>query len=103
MLFAKAGRCIPTPRLVYLFGGQIHWDNTARFRGAIRDTRLTWSSPIEQVRKKAAQRLGVLGPLLNRRSGLSVCQKWSFAVQAAHPSYDGLRVPVREVCRSHTS
>jgi len=73
VLFAKAGRCIPTPRLVCLFGGQIHWVNTARFRGVTLDKRLTWSSPIEQVRKKAAQRLGVLGTLLNRRSGLSVC------------------------------
>ena len=33
----------------------------------ILDTRLTWSSRIDQVRKKAAQRLGVLGPLLHRR------------------------------------
>ena len=71
-MLVKAGRCIPTSRLVYLFGGQIHWVNTARFRGVTLETRLTWSSPIEQVRKKAAQRLGVLGPLLNRKSGLSV-------------------------------
>jgi hypothetical protein len=30
-----------------------------------------WSKHIDQVRKKAAQRLGILGPLLNRRSSLS--------------------------------
>jgi hypothetical protein len=35
------------------------------------DKRLTWSTHIEQIRKKASQRLGVLGPLLNKRSGLS--------------------------------
>ena len=35
------------------------------------DKRLTWSKHIDQVRKKAAQRLGILGPHLNRRSGLS--------------------------------
>jgi hypothetical protein len=36
------------------------------------DSQLTWSSHVNQVRKNAAQRLGVLVPLLNRRSGLSV-------------------------------
>jgi hypothetical protein len=36
------------------------------------DTRLTWSTHIDQVRKKAAQWLGALGPLFNRRSGLSI-------------------------------
>jgi hypothetical protein len=36
------------------------------------DTQLTWSANVNQVGKKAAQRLSVLGPLLNRRSGLSV-------------------------------
>jgi hypothetical protein len=36
------------------------------------DTQLTWSAHVNQVGKKAAQRSGVLGPLLNRRSGLSV-------------------------------
>jgi hypothetical protein len=36
------------------------------------DKQLTWSTHIDQVRKKAAQRLGELGPLLNRRSGLSI-------------------------------
>jgi len=35
------------------------------------DTRLTWSAHINEVGKKVAQRLGVLGPLLNR-SGLSI-------------------------------
>jgi hypothetical protein len=72
MFFAKAGRCIPTSRLIYLFGGKIHWVNTACFRGLTFDTQLTWSSSIEQVRKKEGQRLGVLGALLNRRSDLSV-------------------------------
>jgi hypothetical protein len=36
------------------------------------DTRLTWSAHINQVGRKAAQRLGVLGTLLNMRSGLSI-------------------------------
>jgi hypothetical protein len=36
------------------------------------DKRLTWSPHIDQVRKKTAQRKGMLGPLLNRKSDLSV-------------------------------
>jgi hypothetical protein len=45
---------------------------TVRYLGENFDTRLTRSAHVNQVRKKAAERLGVLGPLLNRRSGLSV-------------------------------
>jgi hypothetical protein len=40
--------------------------------GVTLGTRLTWSPHIDQVRNKAAQRLGMLGPLLNRNSDLSV-------------------------------
>jgi hypothetical protein len=36
------------------------------------DTQLIWSAHVNQVGKKEAEILGVLGPLLNRRSGLSV-------------------------------
>jgi len=36
------------------------------------DTRLTWSPHIDQVRKRVAQRMGMLDPLLNRKSDLSV-------------------------------
>jgi len=34
------------------------------------DTRLTWSPQIDQVRKRAAQRIGMLGLFLNRKSDL---------------------------------
>jgi hypothetical protein len=69
MLFTR-GR-IQSPRPVALFGGPIVWVDTARYLGVILDKRLTWSTHINQVRKKASQRLGVLGPLLSR-SGLSI-------------------------------
>jgi hypothetical protein len=36
------------------------------------DTRLTWSPHIDQVRKRAAQRLGMVCSLPNRKSDLSV-------------------------------
>ena len=68
MLFAKAGRRIPKPRAVQLCGEPIEWVDDTRYLGVTLDKRLTWSKHIAQVRKKAAQRLGTLGPLLNRRS-----------------------------------
>jgi hypothetical protein len=40
---------------------------TARFLGKTLDTQLTWSAHVNQVGKKAAQRLGVLGPSLIRQ------------------------------------
>jgi hypothetical protein len=60
MLFAKAGRRISKPWPVQLFGEQIRCVDTARYLGATLDKRLTWSTHIDQVRKKAAQRLGDL-------------------------------------------
>jgi hypothetical protein len=64
--------------------------------GVTLDNKLTWSAQVNQVGKKAAQRLGMLGPFLNRRSGLSR-QKRRAALQAAHPSYDALRMSDLEV------
>ena len=72
MLFAKVSRRIPKPRPVQLFGEPIQWCDTARYLGVTSDTRLTWSNRIDQAKKKVAQRLGVLGLLLNRRSDLSI-------------------------------
>ena len=72
MLFAKAGWRFPKPRPVQLLGEPIQWVDTARYLGVILDTRMTWSPHIVQVRKKAAQRLGLLSSLLHRRSGLSI-------------------------------
>jgi hypothetical protein len=36
------------------------------------DTRFIWSPHIDQVRKRTAQRIGMLGSLLNRKSDLSI-------------------------------
>jgi hypothetical protein len=49
-----------------LFGEPIEWVETARYLGVTLETRLTWSAHVNLVRKKAAQRLVVLGPLLKR-------------------------------------
>jgi hypothetical protein len=70
MLFTR--RRIQTPRPVALFGEPIVWVDTARYLGVTLDRRLTWATHIVEVRKKVSQRLGVLGPVLNRRSGLYI-------------------------------
>jgi hypothetical protein len=72
LLFVKAARRIQRPRAVQFLGEPIQWVETARYLGVTLDTQLTWSAHVNQVGKEAAQRLGVLSPLLNRRSGLSV-------------------------------
>jgi hypothetical protein len=72
MLFTKAGKCIPKPQPVQLFEEPIQWVDTTCYLGVTLDTRLTWSTHTDQVRKKVAERLGVLGLLLNRRCSLSI-------------------------------
>jgi hypothetical protein len=67
IIFARAGRRFIQPRQVRLFREQIKWVDTTRYMGVTLDKRLTWSPHIEQVRKKTAQRIGMLGPLLNRK------------------------------------
>ena len=72
IIFACAGRGFIQPRLVTLFGEPIQWVDTTCYLGVTLDKRLTWSPHIDQVRKKTAQRMGMLGPLLIKRSDLSV-------------------------------
>jgi hypothetical protein len=95
LLFVKAAGCIKNPRAVQFLGQAIEWVETVRYLGVILDTQLTWSAHFNHLGKKAAQRLGVLGPFLNRRSGLSV--RNGVLLSAAHPSYDGLRMSELEV------
>jgi len=47
-----------------------HWVDTARYLGVILDTGATCSTHINHVRRKAAQRLRMLGSFQKRRSGL---------------------------------
>jgi hypothetical protein len=65
-------RHIQTPQPVAHFGEPIVGVHTALYLGVTLDKRLTWSTHVDQVRKEAYQRMGVLGPLLNGRSGLSI-------------------------------
>ena len=72
MIFACAGQRFIQFRPVKLFGEPIQWVETTRYLGVTLDKRLTWSPHIVQVRKKTVQRMGMLGPLVNTKSDLSV-------------------------------
>jgi hypothetical protein len=101
VLFAKAARRVRQPRPVPFLGEPIEWVETARYLGVTLDTRLTWLAYVNQVRKRAAQRLGVLGPLLNRRSGLSAGNGVLLYKQLVRPMMDYSCVIWRSGGRSH--
>jgi len=63
--------------------------------------RLTRSKHMDQVRKKAAQRLGTLGPLLNRRSCLSIRNGVLLYKQLIRPMMDYACPVWRSAPRSH--
>jgi hypothetical protein len=68
IIFARAGRRFIEPRPVTLFGEAIEWVEPL----VTLDKRLTWSPHSDQVRKKTTERMGMLGPLLNKKSDISV-------------------------------
>ena len=72
LLFSPLWKCIPNPCGLRFLGGEIQWVRTARYLRVTLDRGLTWKSHIDQVKQKASQRLGVLSPLLNQRSTLSI-------------------------------
>jgi hypothetical protein len=88
VLFVKAVRCIQKPRLVQFLGEPIQWVKTAQYLGATLDIQLTCSAHVNQVGRKAAQRLGVLGLLLNRRSSLSIRNDVLLYKKLIHPMMD---------------
>ena len=108
MLFAKTVRRIPKPRKVQLFGEPIEWVEDTRYLGVTPDKRLNWSKHIDQVRKKAAQRLGTLGlndlwlglPL-NSRSCLSIRNGVLLYKQLIRPMMDCACPVWMSAARSH--
>ena len=82
------------------FRGTINWVDTVRYLGVTLDKRLAWSPHIEQVSKRTAQRMGLLGPVLNRRSDLSIRNGVLLYKQLIRP--DGLCVPRLEIHCPHT-
>jgi hypothetical protein len=71
-----------------------------RYLGVALDTQLTWSAHVNQVGKKA-HRLGVLGPLLNRRTGLSVRNGELLYKQLIYPMMYYVCPIWRSAARSH--
>jgi hypothetical protein len=94
-------RGIRRPRPTQFLGEPVAWVQTARYLGVTLDTRLTWSAHTNQVGRKAAQRLGVLGPLLNRRSGLSIRNGVLLYKQLVRPTMDYACPVWRSAARSH--
>ena len=72
-----------------------------RYLGVTLVKRLTWSTHIEQVRRKASQKLGVLGPILNKRSGLSIWNRLTLYCQLIHPMMDYAYSVWRHAADSH--
>jgi hypothetical protein len=87
VLFVKAARCVQKPRSVQFLGLPIQFVERALL-GVTLDTWLTRSAQVSQVGKKAAQILGVVGPVLNRRSRLSVTNGVLLYKQLIRPMMD---------------
>jgi len=100
IIFARAGRRFIQPRPVTLFREPIEWVETTRYLGVTLDTRLTWSSHTDQVRKRTAQRTGMPGPLLNRKSDLSVRNRVLLHKQLIRPLMDYACPAWRSAARS---
>jgi len=101
IIFARAGRRFIQPRPVTLLGEPIEWVDTTRYLGVNLDKGLTWSPHIDQVRKKTAQRMGMLGPPLNRKSDLSVRNGVLLYKQLTCPMMDYACLAWRSAARSH--
>ena len=86
--FACAGRRFIQPRPVTLFVEPIQWVETTPYLEVTLDKRLTWPPHIDQVRKKTSQRIGMLGPILNRKSDLSVRNGVQLYKQLIRPMTD---------------
>jgi hypothetical protein len=101
IIFARAGRRFIQPRPVKHFGESVEWVDRTRYLGVTLDTRLTWSPHIDQVRKRTAQRMGMLRPLLNRKSDLSIRNVVQLYKQLIRPMMDYACPAWRSAARSH--
>jgi len=101
IIFAHAGQRFMQPRPVTLLGEPIEWIDTTLYMGVTLEKSLTWSPHIDQVRKKTAQRMGMLGPLLNSKSDLSIRNGVLLYKQLIRPMMDYACPTWRSAARSH--
>ena len=101
IIFARARRRFVQPRPVTLFGEPIQWVDTICYVGVTLDTRLIWSPHIDQVRKRTALMMGMLDPLLNRKSDLSVRNGVLLFKQLIRPMIDHACSAWRSAVRTH--
>jgi hypothetical protein len=101
IIFVWAGWCFIQPQPVTLFREPIRWVDTICYLGVTLDTLLTWSPLVDEVRKKTAQRMGMLGPLLNR-SDLSIRNRVLLYKQLIHLMMD-YACPAWRKLPTHTS
>jgi hypothetical protein len=72
MPFAKTVRRIQKPRPVQFFRDLIQWVETARYLGVTLIHSWPGRHTSTRYEERAAQRLGALGPIFNRRNGRSI-------------------------------
>jgi len=100
IIFARAGRRFIQPLPVTLVGEPIQLVDTSHL-GVTLDTRLTWSPHIDQVKKRAPQRMSMLSLLLNRKSNLSVRNRVLLYKQFIRPMMDYACPAWRSAARTH--
>ena len=101
IIFARAGRRFIQSRPVTLFGELIELVDTTRYLGMTLDMGQTWSPHNDHVRKKTAQRMGMLCPLLNRKCDFSVKNGVLLCKQLVRPMMDYACAAWRSAARSH--
>ena len=83
------------------FRGAKHLGRYGSLSGVTLGKRLTWSPHIEQVSRRTAQRMGLPGPLLNRRSDLSIRNGVLLYKQLIRPLMDYACPAWRSAARTH--
>jgi len=100
IIFARAGRRFIQP-LPVTSRGTNRMCRHHSLSGVTLDKAFTWSPHIDQVRKKTAQRMGMLGPLLNSKSDLSIRNGVLLYKKLIRPMMDYSCPAWRSAARSH--
>lgn len=69
ILFSRQRSC--PQRKLQILNHKIPWSSQVRYLGVLLDRKLNWTKQIAHLRTKGIQSLGLLSPVLNRKSNLS--------------------------------